>query len=263
MVDVLERPAAYNLPCLWPEPVPVDRRLRDGEIVHWEEFHIQFLHLPGQTEYTQGVLVEIDGKKILFDGDTLAPPLPGRPLLGHYVSRNYQRLDGDMSYVARKMIELKPDFIAPFHFDMIPANGENLNSFLRSTETFQNVARAIIDQPDPQMGIDNNWLSAYPYQSDVGPGQTASIELRLRNWTAAPMNLSVRARGPEGWKIDPPEIQLAASAKKTRRSLRIAVPDLPAVRSRRFVITFDTWRDGKPLGEITEALINVEPMKAH
>ena len=42
MVDVLEHPMAYNLPCLWPEPVRVDRVLEDGEKIVWEGIPLQF-----------------------------------------------------------------------------------------------------------------------------------------------------------------------------------------------------------------------------
>ena len=69
MRDVLEHPARYRLPCLIPFAIPADRVVRDGEKVQWHEYSMEFLHLPGQTEFHQGLLVAIDGKKVLFTGD--------------------------------------------------------------------------------------------------------------------------------------------------------------------------------------------------
>jgi glyoxylase-like metal-dependent hydrolase (beta-lactamase superfamily II) len=117
MIDVLENPIAYNLPCLWREPMKVDRVLSDGERIVWEGIPLQFFYLPGQTEYTEGMLIEIDGKRLLFTGDNVARPLPGTPLLGHFNCRNYQRLGGGHVYSAKKLLELKPDYICPNHWE--------------------------------------------------------------------------------------------------------------------------------------------------
>jgi glyoxylase-like metal-dependent hydrolase (beta-lactamase superfamily II) len=263
MVDVLENPMAYNLPCLWPEPVKVDRILRDGEKVNWHGIPMQFFYLPGQTEYHEGLLVEIDGKRLLFTGDNLAKPVPGRPLLGHYVARNFQKLDGGHWYSARKIIELKPDLLVPNHYDPIPATPELLRSYLASTEQMKTVLARILDQPDPMFGVDNNWLSVYPYQVEAKPGETVEVEVRYRNWHNRVSTVSTQFRAPEGWEFAPASLEIRAQAKGTGTGrARFRVP-AGASRNRRYVITLETSRDGRRLGEITEMLVNVLPMRAH
>jgi glyoxylase-like metal-dependent hydrolase (beta-lactamase superfamily II) len=263
LVDVLENPAAYNLPCLWHEPIQVDRVLEDGESILWEGIPLRFVYLPGQTEYAQGLLINIDGKRILFDGDNISYSVPGRPVLGHYVARNYQRLDGGHIYGAKKFLELKPDFIAPNHFEWVPATDETLTSYLRNSEQMREAFTRILAQPDPMFGLDNNWVSIYPYQVDARPGETVDVQVRFRNWLYAPAKIVGTWRGPEGWSLEPAKVELHAFAKSegsARARLRIPAS---ATRNRRTVITLDVTRDGRQLGEVTEMLVNVHPMKAH
>lgn len=263
MVDVLENPMAYNLPCLWHEPTKVDRVLQDGEKVIWEGFPLQFFYLPGQTEYAEGLLLEIDGKRILFDGDNVAYPVPDRPMLGHYVSRNYQRLDGGHIYGAKKFLEIRPDFIAPNHFEWIPATESILKSYLQNAEQMKATFTAILDQPDPMFGLDNNWFSVYPYQVEANPGETVQLELRYRNWLYADSAVTATFRGPDGWRFEPTTVEVRAPSKSQgsgRVTLHIGGD---AKKDRRYVITVDTVRDGKHLGEVTESLVNILPLKAH
>lgn len=43
----------------------------------------------------------------------------------------------------------------------------------------------------------------------------------------------------------------------------VVIPRSESRLNRRMVITADIWRDGDHLGEVTEALVNMKPMKAH
>ena len=264
LVDVLQHPMAYNLPCLWPEAMKVHRVLHDGEKLVWEGIALQFFYLPGQTEYTEGMLIETDGKKLLFDGDNVGRPLPGTPLLGHFVCRNYQRLGGGHVYAARKLLELKPDYVCPNHFEWSPGTPEILDSYLRSSEEMHDIWRRIIDQPDPQMGVDNNWVSFYPYQSEAGPGDTIQYELRVRNWIYRPSRLRASIRVPEAWTASPASVEVDAPAKsEASAKFQVRIPPSETRRNRRFVLTADVWRDGEHLGELTEGLVNMKPMQAH
>jgi glyoxylase-like metal-dependent hydrolase (beta-lactamase superfamily II) len=263
MVDVLEHPMAYNLPCLLDVPTLVDRVLDDGEKISWEGIPLQFFYLPGQTEYTEGLLLQIDGKRILFDGDNIAYPVPGRPMLGHYVCRNYQRLDGGHNYCARKFLELRPDFVAPNHFEWVPATEKILKSYLGSTEQMKAAFTAILDQPDPMFGVDNNWLSIYPYQIEANPGDTVKVEVRYRNWLYAESMVRASFRSPEGWIFQPAVVEVHAAPKsEARATVTLHIPGT-AKKDYRYVITLDTTQDRRALGEVTEMLVNMAPMKAH
>lgn len=262
MVDVLEHPAAYNLPCLWREPIQIDRVLQDGEKIIWQGIPVQFFYLPGQTEFTEGMLLEIDGKRLFFDGDNIAFPVPGRPLLGHYMCRNYQRLDGGHIYCARKFLEIAPDFIAPNHFEWVPATETTLKSYLRNSEEMKQAFTEILDQPDPMLGLDNNWLSVYPYQVEAKPGDALTVQIRYRNWLFADSTVEVAFRAPDGWAFQPEAAEIHAPPKSmASATVSMRIPH-EARANYRYAITLDTRRDGERLGEITEMLINMAPKKA-
>ena len=264
LVDVLQRPMAYNLPCLWPEAMKVDRVLHDGEKVTWEGIPLQFFYLPGQTEYTEGMLIQDDGKSMLFDGDNVGCPLPGTPLQGHFVCRNYQRMGGGHVYAAKKLLELKPDYVCPNHFEWSHATPELLDSYLRSSEEIQSAWSRIIDQPDPAMGVDNNWVSFYPYQSEAGPGDTLQYELRFRNYIYRPSHLKATLKLPETWTASPSSVEIDAPTKSEALArFEVRIPRSETHLNRRFVLTADIWLDGEHLGELTEGLVNMKPMKAH
>jgi glyoxylase-like metal-dependent hydrolase (beta-lactamase superfamily II) len=263
-VDALENPSAYNLPCLWPTPMKVDHVLHDGEKVLWEGLSLQFFYLPGQTEYSEGMLIEDDGKKMLFDGDNVAHPLPGHPTYGHFVCRNYQRLGGGHVYAAKKLLDLKPDFICPNHFEWSAATRETLDSYLKTSEEIQDIWRRIIDQPDPAMGVDNNWVSLYPYQAVAGAGETLQYELRFRNASVHPSCLKASVKAPVNWTVSPSTVEInAVPNSQAAAKLEVRISPNEKRLNRRIVITADVWRDGRHLGEVMEGLVNMKPMKAH
>jgi glyoxylase-like metal-dependent hydrolase (beta-lactamase superfamily II) len=263
LVDVLQHPMAYNLPCLWREPMTVDRVLHDGEKIEFDGMPLQFFYLPGQTEYTEGLLLNVDGKRLLFDGDNVAHPLPGMPLFGHFVCRNYQRIGGGHVYSAKKLLELKPDYVCPNHFEWNVATPEILESYLKSSAEVQDTWKEIIDQPDPEIGVDNSWASLYPYQAEADPGDTIHYELRIRNWINRPSHLRVVIRSPQGWTV-PSAVEIDVTAKgEAAGSFDVKIPRSENRLNRRFALTADIWRDGEHLGEVTEGLINMKPMTAH
>ncbi|MHA1377513.1 MAG: MBL fold metallo-hydrolase [Candidatus Helarchaeota archaeon] len=52
-----------------PEPVTVDVKLKDGDIVNWRSLKLEVIHTPGHTP--GGICLYERSKKILFSGDTV------------------------------------------------------------------------------------------------------------------------------------------------------------------------------------------------
>jgi glyoxylase-like metal-dependent hydrolase (beta-lactamase superfamily II) len=67
--DILEHPDRYDLPCLWFDPIPVDRCLPLGQHITWEEYTLRLHPLPGHTRYAIAVEFEVDGLRVLAAGD--------------------------------------------------------------------------------------------------------------------------------------------------------------------------------------------------
>ena len=67
--DILEHPNDYDLPCLWYDPIPVDKALPLDTPFRWEEYTFTLYALPGHTRYAVAIAFEVDGKRILASGD--------------------------------------------------------------------------------------------------------------------------------------------------------------------------------------------------
>src|ERR1700732_3023104 len=84
---------------------------------------------------------------------------------------------------------------------------------------------AIVDQPDPMFGVDNNWLSIYPYQIEANPGDTVKVEVRYRNWLYAESMVRGSFRSPEGWVFQPAAVELEAAPKsEARATVTVHIP---------------------------------------
>ena len=79
-------------------------------------------------------------------------------------------------------------------------------------------------------------------------------------------NLRLKAilKAPGNWMVRPSSAEMeAAPRSQAVAKLELRIPPGESRLNRRFVITADVWRDGRHLGEVTEGLVNMKPMKAH
>lgn len=256
MTDIFEHPFRYRLPCLVPFALPVDRILHNGEKVRWEEYELEFFHLPGQTEFHQGLLAVIDGKRVLFTGDnTWNKKFPEKVRNGPLVPHNEYLLDSGFIACARKMLECEPDLVCPAHTKEYSPDRKDLEEFLGWALKLRDVMTALIDKPDPNFGLDYRWCYFYPYRAEVAPGKIARLELRMRNHLFKDAKVDVRLRLPEGVSCPFPERSVTISEKS-----QVAIPfDLigahGADKGSR-AITADITINGRSLGEVAEALID-------
>ena len=69
VAPILEEPRRYDLPCLWHEPIQVDRVLALEKMVQWHEYELTPYALPGHTLYAAAIAFEADGRRVLATGD--------------------------------------------------------------------------------------------------------------------------------------------------------------------------------------------------
>ncbi len=69
VAEPIRDPFRYRAPFLDARPIKFDKTFKDGETGTWREFTFKFHHLPGQTHFTSGIEVTIDGKRCLFTAD--------------------------------------------------------------------------------------------------------------------------------------------------------------------------------------------------
>jgi glyoxylase-like metal-dependent hydrolase (beta-lactamase superfamily II) len=113
IAEVLEQPLRYYAPFIDPRPIKVEKKMKDGQTVAWQEYTFRFHHLPGQTHFTQGVEVVIDGRKCLFTADNFyhQDQFSGS---GGWMALNRAAPAG-YADGARKVMEIKPHWVLAEH----------------------------------------------------------------------------------------------------------------------------------------------------
>ncbi len=103
-------------------PVKLEKKFVGGlEIINFGNYDFQCIHTPGHTPGSISVLLEIEGKKVLFGQDLHGPIIPG-------VS-NFE----DYQNSLRKLLELKADILCEGHFGIFQPASEvqrYINSYI-------------------------------------------------------------------------------------------------------------------------------------
>jgi glyoxylase-like metal-dependent hydrolase (beta-lactamase superfamily II) len=259
MQDVLENPRGYNLGCILGEPFKVARTFRHGEHFKWEEYDFEVSHSPGHTEYQMALFVTIDGARVAFTGDAFFPISDSGPgvLRHNLIFRNHVESDSHLRSI-RNLIDHEPNLMAPGHGRPFLVNREDLLATEQKMRRQDQLFRQIIADPDVNFGLDPSWCSIYPYQMLVKPGDSARAEIRVQNYRSAPMKLEVGLVAPGEWRIEPDVLRIEAPANAAaRQSFQIQVPREWTSSAPRFAVAADVVCDGKYLGQITEAVVEV------
>lgn len=256
MVDIFENPTRYKIPGR-PTGIYADRVLKDGEKVVWEEYTLEFTSFPSQLQYHQALFTVIDGKKVLFTGDGSWKPIdPSRSMNGPVIPHQDYFLDGGYITSTRKMLEYLPDIVCPSHTDEYYPTREQLEGFHRWALELRDVMTELIDQPDPNFGVDVRWCHFYPYRlllKDEGP---IEVELRVRNYLYIPGEVEVELKLPPGIRTAHPRRSVTVPAKKEMAiPFRLYAEEI-AGRGRT-IFTADITFNGAHLGEYTEGLIEL------
>ena len=265
VAQIIEKPSAYFLPCISPNSVHVDRTTRDRESWKWHEFELTAFHLPGQTFYHGGLLVERGDCKVLFAGDSGSPTGIDDHCCGN---RNF--LGKGKGF--RKWIDLlrdyRPDFILNSHQDRpFWYTDDQLDHMEMILEKREDIFRDILPWEHHDFGADENWVRAYPFEQCVEPGSACRIDLEFTNHGSEEACAGVEPVLPEGWTwgAKSAELRVPPETSGTRQvecenpdgavSFVIAVPE--GVASGRYVVPFRvTWRD-RYLGQFRHAVIVV------
>jgi len=250
---ILERPADYDLPCLWYDPIPVDRRLPLVRPILWEEHTLTLYPLPGHTRYAVAVAVEVDGKRALATGDQFQGDAG---LEWNYVYQNRFAID-DYRATATLYRRLAPDLLlsghwtpqwtTPDYFAQVEARGELLAQLHRD----------LLPLDDVDFGDSGFLARITPYQATVEGGFAATFTVEVRNPLPQAASVIVRPAVPQGWRVAEPEITLAVAAHETgTAAFHITPPANSAVRRARIAV--DITVNDRPFGQQAEALVTVQ-----
>jgi hypothetical protein len=107
-------------------------------------------------------------------------------------------------------------------------------------------------------GLDPSWVKIYPYQILTEPGQREELQIRVQNYKSSPMKIEVALVAPSEWRIEPDVAKIEVQPRShAHYSVHITVPASWKPPSPRFAIAGDVMCDGKYLGQITEAVVDI------
>jgi glyoxylase-like metal-dependent hydrolase (beta-lactamase superfamily II) len=252
MLDIIENPFAYQMPCLFPEPIRVDHPLEHGQTTEWKGFKLTAYDFPGQTIYHDGLLVEKDGFKAFFTGDSFA-----NWGIDDYCSQNRCFLGRDTGYEKcfQILLQTQPNILVAAHWGPLPVSPEYLNRSLALLQEREKLYERLFPHQSVNFGTDPCWIRAYPYRQTALPGGLVELEARVMNHSAKPINVRVNLQLPEGWKSGLIQKETGIPARTEGRiRLRATAPSSPGVR--RHVLGLSAVVDGSPMGEFAEAIVN-------
>jgi glyoxylase-like metal-dependent hydrolase (beta-lactamase superfamily II) len=257
MTEPLQEPLRFDLPCLWYDPIPVDRELPFGRPFHWHEYEIAVHELPGHTLYAAAIEFEVDGRRVVATGDQQDGRwIAGeRPEILNYQYRNGFQFD-DFVRSAELYARIRPDLMISGHWLPRPVTDEYLEELHRAGIELARLHRELLplDLVDFGAGGFGAWID--PYRSEVRLGETVALRVFVRNPFRRDAEACVRLALPAGWSAEPGEITVGIAALGEAQTAFIVRPmaDAPVRRAR---IAADLTVDGARFGQQAEALVTI------
>jgi glyoxylase-like metal-dependent hydrolase (beta-lactamase superfamily II) len=253
VAPILESPERYDLPCLWFDPIAVDRTLPLDTPFRWQEYELTLHELPGHTLYAVAISFEVDGKRVVAGGDQYGTE-GDKPIL-NYFYRNRFRID---DYVASAALyrSLRPDIVVSGHWLPLEVTDEYLDRIEADGRRVAELHRELLPLGDVDLGAEGFGARIVPYRSRVRAGATLEVEVEVRNPFDRDDVAAVRLVAPAGWHVEPEQQDVALAAHETRAAAFTVRPTGPPVRRAR--IAADLTVGGVRFGQQAEALVDVE-----
>jgi glyoxylase-like metal-dependent hydrolase (beta-lactamase superfamily II) len=247
--DILENPGGYDLPCLWYDPIPVDRCLPLGQPIPWEEYTLTLHPLPGHTRHAVGVEFEVDGQRVLATGDQYQGD---DGLIWNYVYQNRYAV-GDYTSSAKLYDRVCPDLILPGHWQPLRVTPEYLQKIVADAETLDCLHRDLLPE-SPDLGAEGFIARIVPYQVTALAGKTIPLEVEIRNPFPQSEEAVIRLVMPQGWQAAP-NIQILQIPGICQLLFTVTPP--PGLIVRRARLAIDLTIAGQRFGQQAEALITI------
>ena len=241
VAPIMEEPARFDLPCLWFDPIPVDRRLPLGEPIQWNEYELTAYPLPGHTRYAAALAFEVDGKRVLATGDQQTND-DGRAILNFQYRNRFDANDFVRS--AELYRRLDPDIVVSGHWLPVTVTEDWHDRLLADGRRTAQLHAELL--PPGGLGTEGFAARIEPYRSEVASGE--KVELRVE---VSRVPAEVRLVVPDGWSVEPERVELTEPG-----DAYFVVAPLAVCVSRARVAA-DVTIDGKRFGEQAEALIDV------
>ncbi len=178
--EIVSNPTGYNVPCLLPHPIRVDRALPDGGRVSWDRWTFDVFHMPGHTWWALGLFGEIDGTRVAFTGDNLLQGTVSPLRAAAPVYRNKMLADS-IAVGVRRLMEFEPELILTGHTGALRVDRKMLEDFHGWARQIEGVFKTLVAVPaDVNFALDPNFATLYPLPEPGSRRATGcSLELRV------------------------------------------------------------------------------------
>ena len=254
LADVLQRPARYDLPCLWYDPIPVDRVLPLGIPIPWEEYELTLHEQPGHTRHAVAVAFEVDGKRVLAVGDQYE-----HNTRWNYVYRN-RFAASDYRRSAALYRTVQPDLLLFGHDDPLWVTPAYLEEVAAQGELLAELHRLLLPE-EGGLGVDGGVARIVPYQSEIGEGEPLGLEVEVANPFSTAQEAVVSLVVPAGWRAEPARSMLPLAAL-SRASISVAVFPPASGAVRRACVAVDVTLGAQRFGQQAEALVTIRAAPA-
>jgi glyoxylase-like metal-dependent hydrolase (beta-lactamase superfamily II) len=222
VAPILERPGRYDLPCLWFEPIPVDRTIGFEQPFRWHEHELTVYPLPGHTRYAAAIGFEVDGRRILVTGDQQTDEPNGRSVL-NFQYRN-RGVPEDFLASAELYRHVRPDLVLGGHWLPFELTDDRLD---RLTEDAQRLVALHGElAPEESFGPEGFGARIEPYRA--APGET-TFTVTVRNPFDRAETAHVRLVVPDGWQVEPSGRELALGPRGEAEAVFVVAAAAPGV----------------------------------
>jgi glyoxylase-like metal-dependent hydrolase (beta-lactamase superfamily II) len=255
--SIVAEPERHNLPCLWAEPIRVDRVLADGDLVEHAGARLEAFHMPGHTMFALGLGGTIDGVRVAYTGDNLLAGSLSPLRAAAPIYRNVLRRDSIRVGVER-LLSYEPEILLTGHTGALEITRADLDEFL----TWARGLELVVGRLAPVPGLENEALDPYPawfdpYRASLMAGASLSAQVIVRNHASEPHEARVRVRVPAGWTVEPIDALAVVPGDGQTASFRVTITAPPSAPAGRVVVTADLELGGDPRGEVAECLIQM------
>jgi glyoxylase-like metal-dependent hydrolase (beta-lactamase superfamily II) len=257
VIDILEHPGDYRLPCLTPNPITNIKVMPEGHKMRWKEFTFTFHDFPGQTIYHDALLVEKDNaEKIFFIGDSFTPSgiddycLLNRNLL--HESMGYYYCLSFLKKIPAGTLLINEHVVEPFSF-----NSRQIDLMTATLTKRKALLAELLPWDEPNYGIDERWVRFYPYGCKTKPGQLVHVGLKTFNHSDTSRTFTFALNLPAGFNAMPTTASVTIPPRTEKQAdFNLAVD--ASVDPGTYVITADVQQEQWNLRRWTEAIIEVE-----
>jgi glyoxylase-like metal-dependent hydrolase (beta-lactamase superfamily II) len=253
VAEVITDPLAWRLPCISPHKARVDRATTDGESWKWHEYRLTAYHFPGQTLYHSGLLVEGEGLRMFFAGDSFT--MAG---IDDYCAGNRNWLGRGTGYdhCIALIEKLRPTHIFNPHVaEAFAFTAEECRFMRANLAEREKLFGDLVPWDHANFGMDESWVRCAPYEQVAAPGHGVAIDVVVTNHAEGVREVACRAVPPRAWGGEATEWGQAQVAAKKEGRVRLVLRVPPGVGPGRYVVPVDVVFGGRELPEFAEAIV--------